>query len=313
MSEKKALIALEKVNKDYLELINSKEYVYGRRLLKLKAAIKNFKVRDLLRYVRSVSSQRRISNVSNGLSTHSADFHTYNYGDRRMDKKGVVYACITSGYDNPSTPIYDDECCDYILFTDDISRNSFWNEVNTSTLNLNEKGNYINRYCKMHPFALFAKSKYDYAVYVDGDVQLVSDVNSLYDIARLSRSGIAMHRHSQRDSVYDEAKACILGGRGSKEGIRRQISKYEDEGFPEHFGLCEATIIVVDLHNNMARKIMSDWWDEFCNTKSHRDQLAFPYVVWRSGLTMEDIGCLGNNLHYNPKFRIVGQDHKFRQ
>ena len=83
--------------------------------------------------------------------------------------------------------------------------------------------------------------------YIDGNIQVVSDVSCLYTAARYSTSGIAMHRHRTRDCAYLEAKACILSGKGNKEAIIKQMEKYETEGFPHNFGLCEASIIVVDF------------------------------------------------------------------
>ena len=73
---------------------------------------------------------------------------------------------------------------------------------------------------------------------------------------------------------------------------------------PAHYGLLEATIIVVDLKNEIAIKLMNEWWDEFNYWKSGRDQLAFTYVLWKNGFTLNDVGILGNNKFINPKFRI---------
>ena len=47
---------------------------------------------------------------------------------------------------------------------------------------------------------------------------------------------------------------------------------------------------------------------------SGRDQLALPYIIWKLGYHMSDIGSLGNNLFLNPKFRIENLgDHRFRR
>ena len=79
----------------------------------------------------------------------------------------------------------------------------------------------------------------------------------------------------------------------------------QKEFMPEDsdFGMVEATIIIVDLNNPIAKKIMDDWWYELLRSHSGRDQLSFPYVLWKNGYHISDVGCLGNNRRRNPKFR----------
>ena len=68
--------------------------------------------------------------------------------------------------------------------------------------------------------------------------------------------------------------------------------------------MLEATIIVTDLKNKVAKKLLNDWWDEFISTESLRDQISLQYIVWKNKLKIDDIGVLGNNLYRNPKFRV---------
>lgn len=82
------------------------------------------------------------------------------------------------------------------------------------------------------------------------------------------------------------------------------MKEYLQQGFPKKFGMLEATIIVTDLKNPVAKKILDDWWKEFISTKSLRDQISLQYVVWKNNFRIDDIGVLGNNLYKNPKFRV---------
>lgn len=93
---------------------------------------------------------------------------------------------------------------------------------------------------------------------------------------------------------------------GNSEKIRQQIELYQKEKFPSEFPLFEATVIVVDLKNEHAKVIMDAWWKEFNRSESKRDQLSFPYVIWKLGYSGKDVGCLGTDVKLNPKFRIVG-------
>lgn len=81
--------------------------------------------------------------------------------------------------------------------------------------------------------------------------------------------------------------------------------RYYKEGFPQEYGLLECGIIVTDLHNDKAKTIYDEWWNEFMREQSGRDQLSIPYVLWKKGISPSEIGTLGNNLYFEPKFRIV--------
>ena len=80
------------------------------------------------------------------------------------------------------------------------------------------------------------------------------------------------------------------------------------EGFPERFGLYEATVIVYDLNNPNAKEIAHKWWDMYFKSEANRDQIFFPYILWKTGFTIEDVGDLGNNIWENPKFILYGHD-----
>ena len=221
-------------------------------------------------------------------------------------KKGVVYTCVTGGYDKLRDPLLINNNLDYIAFSDrkpNSVKESVWKYQSLpQESNCNRWKNYANRYCKMHPFELFPE--YDYAIYVDGNVEIVSDITALYNVAHESKLGIAMHSHNLRQCIYDEAEVCKAYGKGNVEDINTQVNKYKTEHFPTRFGMMEATIIVTDLKNEKAERIFNDWWNEFLLTPSKRDQLSFPYIIWKNEFTISDLGCLGNDEYMNPKFRI---------
>jgi hypothetical protein len=86
------------------------------------------------------------------------------------------------------------------------------------------------------------------------------------------------------------------------------MEKYKREGLPSHFGLFEATVIVSDLNNPKSSDLLDSWYKEFSDSNSMRDQLALPYVIWKKGFSIEDIGFLGDNLKRNPMFRWYGHE-----
>jgi hypothetical protein len=158
-----------------------------------------------------------------------------------------------------------------------------------------------NRYVKFHPKELFPN--YDYAIYIDGNVKVVADVRRLAKSTQVL-SGIAMFNHCLRDCLYEEAEACSHYGKGNRRYIAEQVKKYRSQKFPPHFGLKEATVIFSDLNNANSSKFFKKWWNELCESKSMRDQLAFPYSVWSEGFDMSSIGSLGENVYLNRFFRV---------
>ena len=289
----------ESQNKRLLEIEESKEFILGRRIIHLKEAFP-FGMIDYIRRVRLFRKrQRKISEIA----TPTSKRELYYADPEIQGYTGVAYTCITGGYDNPKEPLFADSNLRYELFSDcDIPSDSIWNYNKISIEASSTIGNYVNRYYKMHPFELFPNDQF--SIYVDGNVQIASNVSTLFDIARKSRIGIAMHKHAKQNCIYKNALACEYNNRGNIEMIHQQMERYRREGFPEEFGLLEATIIIVDLGNDTAKDIMGKWWKEFIATESGRDQLSLPYVLWKNGYQVEDVGCLGNDEYHNPKFRI---------
>lgn len=302
--EMELMKALEQVNAEYLALKaeETPEYILGRRILNFK---KNFPF-HLLPWLRQHFKNEDIKKKNESVTVRVKEEDLFYASPFDAEgTKGVVYTCITGGYDVPHEPVYKSDKVDYVLYTDKpcLDKKSIWQCHGLGTVPADPKGNGINRYYKFHPFELF-ENQYDYSIYIDGSVQTVSDIAPLYMIAKASRLGIAMHRHAARCCVYKEALWCKYNKRGDQKALEKQVTEYREEGFPEKYGLCEATIIVVDLHNQTAKRLLDMWWDEFCRSGSGRDQLSFPYILWKEGYHIEDIGCLGNDEYRNPKFRI---------
>ena len=74
------------------------------------------------------------------------------------------------------------------------------------------------------------------------------------------------------------------------------MALYNKEGFPKDYGMYECTIIASDLQNTTSAEVFDQWWKAFLQSKSYRDQLSLPYVMWKSGMDYNDIGCLGENI-----------------
>lgn len=294
--------AILSLNYEYLQLLYSREYNLGRRIYKYAKILRTGNIKEVIQRIEFEKKIRK---------SHKAGYiyrenNFFAKGEKCNNVKGVVYTCITGGYDLPHEPYFFSSNCSYVMFSDnpEISQGTNWHAKSipfniSSGLQLT---NYANRFCKMHPFELFPK--YEFAIYLDGNVTPVGDLSFLFHLAAESKVGIAMHEHPARKCIYAEGEACISLAKGNAEKIRAQLNKYREEGFPANFGMCEATVIVTDLRNQIAKKIFNDWWNEYRTSGSYRDQISFPYIVWKNGYGMDDIGDLGTNKNLNPYFRI---------
>ena len=303
MKNIKQIKLLEMYNKEYLKLYHSKVVRFQRNMSK----IKNNKLKDNIRLVKRKITAK-IGDIKIKLNVKSANYEKtyYNFGKPLENIKIAVYACITNGYDTIKEPLYLENDTEYFLYTDDkytSNKDSNWIQ---KKIDCSGYENEANRYYKFHP-DLFEKN-YDFAIYIDGNVRIISDVTTLCYIARKSKTGIAMHKHHNRDCVYQEGLACKYYKRGNLKEIQNKLLQFKKEGFPEKFGLCEATIIVYDLKNPLAKKIAHNWWEQYYQSGTKRDQIFFPYIIWKEKLLMLDVGDLGNNLWENPKFIITGHD-----
>ncbi len=288
---------IEKLNLDYINVKNSKEYLLGNKIYVIVRYLKKFKFISLFK---KIIDTKKI----NKYNSHNALDNNFNEKkDIKTIPKIVVYTCITDNYDKKILePWVNPKNIDYYLFTDNENiKTDVWS-VKRIPDNIKDLDNVkINRYIKMHPFELF--NNYDYAIYIDGNVQVVSNLTKMvYSIDE--KVGIAMHKHQFRDCIYNEIEVCKIRKKGNYNKMKLQTENYKKEGFPKHFGMIEATIIVSNTKNDIAKKIFNDWWSEFLKFDSHRDQISLQYVVWKNNLKIEDLGKLGNNLYKNPKFRI---------
>lgn len=303
MPQKDLYLAIETLEKEKTILMNDTLF---RKLCILKSIFTNVKSGDFRSVIKIIKDKYASSVIKKrGYEHHAVNVIENNHDDYEHCKI-AIYTVVLGSYDRVPIPLVSFPNADYFLFVDDPEKyasyeNSFI--VKKIPTEISRKG-FIeaNRYLKFHP-SLFLNG-YDYAIYVDGNVRIISDVRHFINYCT-SETGIAMHAHRERDCVYDEAEVCCLYRRGNKENIKKQMSIYEKEGFPHHYGMNEATVIVSDLRNPISIELLDAWWNEFVSSMCKRDQLIWPFVLWKRGISLSSIGCLGNNIYENYKLEII--------
>lgn len=137
---------------------------------------------------------------------------------------------------------------------------------------------------KMLAHRLFPYARY--SIWVDSKSQFRRDPLGVLEVLLWrSNSVLAISEHGARSSVYDEAKAVVKKHKAAPEEVEVQLNQYRQDGFPEDKrfngkkALAEASVIVRE-HTPLTNIFMCLWFNEVVRFTS-RDQLSFPYVLWR--------------------------------
>lgn len=147
-----------------------------------------------------------------------------------------------------------------------------------------------------YPETLYNLSDRRKSRYYKINSHLVTDEDTIYLDACLKltdrlppeiNSDIAVFHHPNRNCLYLEAELCKRLNLGNPEQIDKQITRYQQEGFPKGLGLGE-NCYIIRKNNDKVREFNELWWDEYENG-SERDQLSFMYCVWKTGINLEFI------------------------
>ena len=290
---------IEELNLEIINIKKSKEYQKGKDLIKMKSMIKTFKFGEV--FNKFFNRKKMLKLNAHGEVENDFKFDSVSEGRPKI----VVYTAILGDYDNLKEPLLKLDNIDYVAFLDNnLNYETQWN-IKKIPENIKELKNntLINRYIKFHPSELFKNKDYEYAIYIDGNIKVISDLTSMtYSINK--SIGISLHKHQFRDCIYNEVEACRLLKKGNYKLLKEQVEGYKKEGFPNNYGMLEGTVIVSDLNSDKATNLLNNWWEEFKNSESLRDQIALPYILWKNNIKIDEVANLGNNLYKNPKIRV---------
>ena len=227
----------------------------------------------------------------------------------------VVYTAIFGQYDQLLTPKVVPDNCDFVCFTDTSVQSDVW-QVRAVT-RAHEDPTRNARMYKVLPHRYLGG--YDVSVWIDGNILVRGDVTEC--IAKnLKADNLAAYDHAYakhrdknttsdiRHSAYDEADVLLsLAKRGRVKDdpvlIQQQVKRYKDEGYE---GTRTALTNTLFRRHNKTSVVeaMELWWSEI-RRGSKRDQISFPYVLWKTGLS---INWIEDNARENKYF--VVQPHQ---
>nr|ACG45429.1 EMB2756 [Zea mays] len=169
---------------------------------------------------------------------------------------------------------------------------------------------------KMLTHRLFTEARY--SIWVDSKYQLRRDpIGMLEALLWRTNSTFAISEHGARSNIYDEGKAIVQKHKATPEEVEVQLTRYRQDGMPDTKrlhglkALAEASVIVREL-TPATNHFMCAWFNEVVRFTS-RDQLSFPYVLWRlnmHGLSMFPVCTrrdLVNSLGHTRKVKPLTQ------
>ena len=229
--------------------------------------------------------------------------------------KIVVYTAVFGGYDSPPDMTSQQrEGIEFYCISDNEKGYPGWKNIYTN--DYAGGGKYklakTNRYYKTQPHNFFPSS--DINVYLDGNRKLFNiDMLKQYcvDLWNDDNTDVIFCRHTQRDTIQQEAKEIIRLGRDSKDIVEPQVKGYIDEGFPDNIKLISANVMIRKTHSASLQSVLNTWWNEI-KYKSYRDQISLPYSIWKNNFTKfkyidafkERLKMISNVNHAKPSVKF---------
>ena len=213
----------------------------------------------------------------------------------KQKKSLVVYTALFGNYDILIDPRAKYDNCDFLCFTDQNHLNTkIWKQVKVSKSFPSPVA--ANRHFKWLPHRYL--NEYEVSLYLDSNILLYVDPKVLID-KYLAEADIAMPRHPFRNCIYKEALSLIYGNKVTFCKICQQIKHYRQDGYPCNHGLMEQGIILRRHNKKNLVHVMEKQWFELQKWGNYRDQIAFPYIMWKYDV---NVSLIKENARNNISF-----------
>ena len=192
----------------------------------------------------------------------------------------IIYTVITGGKDTLSEDI-NIKGAKAVCFTDDPNLKSEKWEIRLIP-SLYKDVRRDSRTVKLLPHIFFPEA--EYSLYLDGNIICKVPIQRIIH-EWLQDDDIAVFKHHTRDCLFQEAKECIRLGLDDTETIEKHVERYK--GFPEHKGLYQCGVIL-RRHTPRIKRLNEAWFAQYM-TGCKRDQVSFPYVLEKEGVSINGI------------------------
>ena len=204
--------------------------------------------------------------------------------------KKVVYSVLLGEYDKIH-PFNLQKGFDFVLFTDISNIN--YNQTNWTIFPIPNELKYLNisrvkkqRFIKLHPHLYF--KNYNLSIYIDASFKINGDLNELLLRILSKKYNLYTFEHPARNSIYQETFRVVRSRKENQNMSEFIRKRYKKEKFPDNNGLIESCLIIRKHNEKDVILQMEKWYDEI-EKYSHRDQLSFNYIVWKTGIKFKYI------------------------
>ena len=118
--------------------------------------------------------------------------------------------------------------------------------------------------------------KCDVSIWLDGNIFLNVPKEQLVE-EFLGSADMAVHRHPERDDVYDECDTAMTIPGDQAPYIFKHKEYLQNINYPRHDGLYNCNVII-RRHSPLVEAFNNAWWAEIC-LHSNRDQISFPLIL----------------------------------
>lgn len=204
----------------------------------------------------------------------------------------AVYTAIAGNYDVLREPRHDNPDFDFFVFSDKEIKSDRWKWIPFDFHD--EDPVRMAKRPKILPNLYF--QQYEVSIWVDANIFITGDLTEF--VEKTGREPIGVFEHPERDSVFQEAGVCIEKSLDDKEKIQKQIDRYVEDGYGQNT-LYECNFIVRNHNHKNCIEVMNLWWSEI-ERGSRRDQLSFPYALWKKGVSVARLGKKGESVRTSP-------------
>lgn len=189
----------------------------------------------------------------------------------------LILTAITGHRDELVAPEVKFDDCDYLAFVDEHFDVPIWEQRPSACFST------IDRFAdrrnakvyKILASNLFAE--YDYIFWQDGNHHIVKHPREI--VAEYGDFDFLCFGHPDRNCCYDESMAVARWQMDEVENVVSQAKFYVQQKFPVQTGLYELSTFV-RRGSPAVRDFELTWWEQICRFCS-RDQISFPYVLWK--------------------------------
>jgi len=198
--------------------------------------------------------------------------------------------------------------CDYIALVDSYQNSNSW--IQHQSFNFSHIDKHQNRRnSKLYKvLSSWIFNEYDYIVWIDATQHLKYNPQEL--IERHGDFDYLLFKHNDRNCIYDEIDIVSQLNLDTADVLSNQSEYYRLENMPTNYGLYEMGFHIKKVNQNTMN--LDLMWFEQISKFSSRDQISFPYCLWKMKNTIKTmyVGEYENTPHRRQSY-VTEQSHNY--